>query len=328
MYTTGRVLSCFVTLICLCSTLQAELQRTGSTRSPPNRVSQTPSFSSGVLSASPNSSLSTPIFSELISFNLTSTLSKQNSSKSTSTLSLTTSTSWSKTSNLSSTKPTPWPTTSTLSLNTTPRSTTSTPPFFPPLTTTVTTPTSWATTYTISHHQTKTVTEDEALNDLFYGGKGGGIVEVVADGCGTRRRGISCFLTRVRVRSETLITFVMVQGAITAIVVIIVDHKPPRPHKPPPDRTTTTTSSTTSSTTTTSTSTTTSAEAIPSSHLIFPMDGSNSGSNLLLGQMLQRASVPGTVRAIPQVNGIAFWTAEITALTALVIQKLPTVSLR
>jgi hypothetical protein len=168
MYTTGHVLLSFVTFICFCPTLQAELQRTGSTISPLNRISQAISLSAKVSFISLNSSLSTSmhwsptaISLSSIPLNLASTPSKPKSTSFS-----TTSTSWSNT------------------------------------------PTSWSITHTISSQQTLIVPLDEALEDLFRGGEGGGILEIA---CGTRRRRLSCK------REEK---FYLKQGLLVAFVVI------------------------------------------------------------------------------------------------------------
>jgi hypothetical protein len=84
---------------------------------------------------------------------------------------------------------------------------------------------------------------------------------------------------------------------------------------------------TSTSTTTTSSTTSSSATSIPSSYLIFPKDGSNSNSNAGFEQKLEKLSAPNSISAIPQVNGVAFWTAELTTHNAMIIQNDPFVSL-
>jgi hypothetical protein len=341
MYATGRILLCFVTFLYFCSALQADLHTIGSTRSHPNRTSWATPLPSRVPSVSLKSPPSTANSSNSILFNLTSTPSKQFASKSKSTSFSITPTSFSITlTSLSNTltpsshisNSTSFSTTSTSRYNTstssltesTSRSHTSTPSLTEFTSTqSFTTPTAWSTTYTVKGHQTLRVTKDEALKSLFRGGKGGGIIEVAEDVC---RRGRSrCFRRQ---------TFPIYLGEAIFIVIIskaaihewtLKDIKLPEPPQTP-----TPTKSSTKSSTSSATSTSTTSTSLPtaSCYLIFPKDGSNSQSNAAFKRKLEKVSVPNTITVVPQVNGVAFFTANITILVAKILSIFPYVSLQ
>lgn len=359
-YATGRVLLCFVTFLFFCSALQDDLHTIGSTRSHPSRTSRATPLPSRVLSVSLNSHPSTANSSNSIHFNLTSTPSKHISLTSKSTSFSTTSSSPSNTltslrhisnstsfSTTSSSPPnkltssrhisnsTSFSTTSSSRSNTstsslthsTSGSHTSTPSLTKFTSTqSFTTPTAWSTTYTLKDHQTLHVTKDEALRSLFRGGKDGGIVEVAEDVC--KRARLGCFRRQKFpiYLGEAIFIVIVSKAAIHGWTLKAI--KLPEPPKPPQTPTPTKSSSSSSASSSNSKSTSTNPLPTASCYLIFPKDGSNLQSNADFKRKLEKVSVPNTITVVPKVNGVAFFTANITTLIAKVISILPYVSLQ
>jgi hypothetical protein len=336
-YATGRLLLCFVTFLFFCSALQDDLHTIGSTRSHPSRTSRATPLPSRAPSVSLNSHPSTANSSNSIHFNLTSTPSKHISLKSKSTSFSTTSSSPSNklTSSRHISNSTSFSTTSSSRSNTstsslthsTSGSHTSTPSLTEFTSTqSFTTPTAWSTTYTLKDHQTLHVTKDEALRSLFRGGKGGGIVEVAEDVC--KRARLGCFRRQKFpiYLGEAIFVVIVSKAAIHGWTLKAI--KLPKPPKPPQTPTPTKSSSSSSASSSTSKSTSTNPLPTASCYLIFPKDGSNLQSNADFKRKLEKVSVPNTITVVPKVNGVAFFTANITTLVAKVISILPYVSLQ